>query len=89
LYKTSQEFQTDIAGILIELEFMSRKKESTKVWKEKANNLESALNHLRPKFSSDLYPHKMLRLQLAATLATIHLALMERLVKLDEDGSYD
>jgi hypothetical protein len=55
---------------------MSKKPESSEVWKQKAMNVESQLNILFPKFSSKNYPHHMLKLELASTLIGIHLGLM-------------
>jgi hypothetical protein len=68
---------------------MSKKPESSEVWKQKAMNVESQLNILFPKFSSQNYPHHMLKLELATTLIGIHLGLLQKLAILyRSDGSY-
>lgn len=41
LWKTKQEFEINIAGIMAELEFMSKKPETSEVWKKKALFVES------------------------------------------------
>ena len=40
-WKTKQEFTTDVAGIMNELEFMATKPETGGVWLGKATNVES------------------------------------------------
>ena len=41
-----------MAGIMAELKFMSKKAETSEIWKQKALNVESQLNTLFPKFAS-------------------------------------
>jgi len=61
---------------------MERKPETSKIWQEKAMNVESALNMIAPKFTGETYPHIMLRLELACGIISIHLSLMKKLMHL-------
>ena len=64
---------------MAELKFMSKKKEESVIWIQKAIIVESQMNLLFPKFASKSYPHHMMKLQLASTIITIHLGLMIKL----------
>ncbi len=88
-WKTRQEFNIDIRGIMSELQFMSTKEESSEIWKQKAMNVETQMNLIFPKFSSKYYPHHMLKLELATTLVGLHIGLMTKLSHiLAADKSY-
>jgi hypothetical protein len=78
----------DIESVQNELEFMKKKEGNPKLWMDKASILDTNLNKLRLKFAKDYLPHKMLKLHYGATLAPIHVGLLETLVKKFPDSGY-
>eukprot|EP00347_Sterkiella_histriomuscorum_P007799 403347517 len=86
--KTMSQFKGDIDGVLTELKFMHSRDENSKLWWDKAIILDSTINLLVPKFTSQDCSHHMLKLQLGATLIGIHLALLHKLAKINKDDGY-
>jgi len=52
-------------------------------WLHKLQSTDSQFNLLLPKCSDDSYPHVMLRLNYAASMASIHLVVLLKLKEID------
>ncbi len=86
LFKTTQMFQNDLAGVQNEVNALFIMQEGSTPWNSKLHSTESELNKLIPKCLDDSYPHAMLRLNYAASLATIHLVVLNKCKEIDPEN---